>query len=186
MLGFELLFQALAYRGGARDAGMGGGVAAGARACYELSRGRRWEPIFLISRTEERRIPGPPRTGRCPWGGYRVSASDEGQRDGENWPQPSGFHPIAQRPRAGDPGLRRKSPHTLLSSSTVDPPQPSDSASYGTIFPRNADRAKVHNRLLGYAWRIYIVTTRGAMIEANVSGNNWRLYIFRRPRVGGG
>src|SRR6266568_9386102 len=79
---------------------------------------------------------------------YRVSANDERQRNGENWPQPSGFHPIAQRPRAGDPGLRRKSPHTLLSSSTVDPPQPSDSASYGTICPRNADRAKVHNRLL--------------------------------------
>src|SRR6266568_3187264 len=64
---------------------------------------------------------------------YRVSANGERQRNGENWPQPF--------------GLRCKSPHTLLSSSTVDPPQPSDSASYGTICPRNADRAKVHNRL---------------------------------------
>jgi hypothetical protein len=34
-----------------------------------------------------------------------------------------------------------------LSSSTVDPPQPSDSASSGPIFVRNATRAKVHSRL---------------------------------------
>ena len=48
---------------------------------------------------------------------YRVSASDERQRDGENWPQPFDFHPIAQRPCDRGPGLRRKSRHTLLSSS---------------------------------------------------------------------
>jgi hypothetical protein len=29
----------------------------------------------------------------------------------------------------------------------VNPPQPSDSASSGPIFVRNATRAKVHNRL---------------------------------------
>jgi hypothetical protein len=44
-------------------------------------------------------------------------------------------------------GLRRKSGHTSLSSSTVDPPQPSDSASSGRIFARNAAHAKVNNRL---------------------------------------
>jgi hypothetical protein len=50
---------------------------------------------------------------------YRVFANDERQRNGENWPRPSGFHPSTQRSHAGDPGLRRKSPHTLLSSSTA-------------------------------------------------------------------
>jgi hypothetical protein len=34
-----------------------------------------------------------------------------------------------------------------LSSSTVGPTQPSDSASSGAIFVRNDNRAKVHNRL---------------------------------------
>jgi hypothetical protein len=34
-----------------------------------------------------------------------------------------------------------------LSSSTVGPPQPSDSASFGAIFVRNDNRAKVHKRL---------------------------------------
>ena len=52
---------------------------------------------------------------------------------GENWPQPS--------------GLRRKSGHTSLSSSTVDPPQPSDSTLSGPILVRNAARAKGNNRL---------------------------------------
>jgi hypothetical protein len=69
------------------------------RACHELSRGRRWEPSFLSSRREERRI----------WSIF------ERRRNEENWPQPS--------------GSRRKSRHTSLSSSTVVPPQPSDSAS---------------------------------------------------------
>jgi len=92
---------------------------------------------------------------------YGVSSSDKGRRNEENWPQPSGFHPNAQSSRAGDPGLRRKSGHTSLSSSTVVPPQSSDSASSpphgrrpvrggpgsGPIFVRNAARAKVHNRL---------------------------------------
>ena len=47
--------------------------------------------------------------------GYRVSPSDKGRRDRGNWPQPT--------------GLRRKSAHTLLSSSTLEPPKPSSSAS---------------------------------------------------------
>ena len=46
-----------------------------------------------------------------------TSASDERRRNGKNWPQPFGFHPSTQRPRAGSPGLRRKSRHTSLSSS---------------------------------------------------------------------
>jgi hypothetical protein len=46
---------------------------------------------------------------------YGLSSSDKRRRNEENWPQPS--------------GLRRKSGHTSFSSSTVDPPQPSDSAS---------------------------------------------------------
>src|ERR1700723_2354039 len=102
---------------------------------------------------------------------YREYVSDEGRRNGENGPQPA--------------GLRGKSGHTSLSSSTVGPPQsnsplrlasganldaafpqrkaahrdarawrargellqPSDSASSGPIFPRNAGRAKVNNSL---------------------------------------
>jgi hypothetical protein len=55
---------------------------------------------------------------------YGVFSSDERQRNGENWTQPS--------------GLRLKSGHTSLSSSTVYPPQPSDSASSGRILVRNA------------------------------------------------
>jgi len=43
-------------------------------------------------------------------------------------------------------GLRPKSGHTLLSSSFVVPPQPSDSASSGLIFARNAVRPKRVNR----------------------------------------
>src|SRR6266568_6486237 len=79
----------------------------------------RWwrrEPIFTSSRSYERRIPGPPRTGLCPWGGYRVSASNDRQRNRENWPRPFGF--------------RRKSGHTSFSPLTVDPPQPAGSASH--------------------------------------------------------
>ena len=58
---------------------------------------------------------GFPRTGLCPWGGYRVSASDDRRRNRENWPRPF--------------GLRQKTGHTSFSPSTVDPPQPSSSAS---------------------------------------------------------
>jgi hypothetical protein len=54
--------------------------------------------------------------------GYRVSPSDERRRDRENWPQPF--------------GLRRKSGHTSLSASTLEPPKPSASASSGPIFAR--------------------------------------------------
>src|ERR1700733_1481957 len=64
---------------------------------------------------------------------YRESSSDERHRNEANWAQPE--------------GLRRKSRHTSLSSSAVGPPQPSDSASSGAIFSRNAARAKVDNRL---------------------------------------
>jgi hypothetical protein len=42
------------------------------------------------------------------------------------------------------PGCGKKSGHTLLSSSTVVPPQLSDFASSGLIFARNAAR---HNRV---------------------------------------
>ena len=58
--------------------------------------------------------------------GYRVYQSDDGRRSGENWPRPF--------------GLRRKSGHTSFSPSTVDPPQPSGSASSGRIFTRSATR----------------------------------------------
>ena len=67
---------------------------------------------------------------------YRESSSEERRGNGENWPQPEGFHPFAED--AGAQGLRRKSRHTSLSSSTVGPPRSSDSASYDTIFSRNA------------------------------------------------
>src|ERR1035441_5656622 len=56
--------------------------------------------------------------------GYRVSPSDEQRRNRENWPQPE--------------GLRHKSAHTSLSSSTLEPPKPSSSASSEPIFARNA------------------------------------------------
>jgi hypothetical protein len=45
------------------------------------------------------------------------------------------------------PGCGANLAHTSLSSSTVDPPQPSDSASPGPIFVRDATRAKVNDRL---------------------------------------
>jgi hypothetical protein len=64
---------------------------------------------------------------------YRVSASDERQRNRENWSQPF--------------GLRRKSGHTSLSPSTLEPPKTSGSASSGPIFARNAAHGKVNNRL---------------------------------------
>ena len=64
---------------------------------------------------------------------YRVSASDERRRNRENWPRPF--------------GLRRKAGHTSFSPSTVDPPQPSGSASSGPFFARNAARPIVNNRL---------------------------------------
>ncbi len=90
---------------------------------------------------------------RCSWGGYRVSASDERQRNREKWPRPFGFHPSTQRPRAGSPGLRRRLGQTALSASTLEPPKPSASAlsltpqtktclwgpRSGPIFARNAD-----------------------------------------------
>ena len=63
---------------------------------------------------------------------YRVSASDEQQRNRENWPRPF--------------GLRRKSGHTSFSPSTVGPPQPSGSASSGRIFARNAIHSSSVNR----------------------------------------
>jgi hypothetical protein len=70
---------------------------------------------------------------------YRVSASDERQRNGEKWPRPFGFHPNAQKRRVWGPGLRRKLGHTALSASTLEPPKPSASALSGPIYSRNAD-----------------------------------------------
>jgi hypothetical protein len=64
---------------------------------------------------------------------YQVYLSDEQRGDEENWPRPT--------------GLRKKSGRTLLSSSTVVPPQPSDSALSGLISSRNAARPKGHGRL---------------------------------------
>src|ERR1017187_3104309 len=66
--------------------------------------------------------------------GYRVYPSDDGRRAGENWPRPF--------------GLLRKSGHTSFSPSTVDPPQPSGSASYGRIFAGSATRRGSVNRPL--------------------------------------
>jgi len=51
---------------------------------------------------------------------------------GENWPRPF--------------GLRWKSGHTSLSSSTVGPPQPSDSSSSGPIFTSSATHQGSLNR----------------------------------------
>jgi hypothetical protein len=62
---------------------------------------------------------------RSSWGGYRVSASDERQRNGEKWPRPF--------------GLRRRLGQTALSASTLEPPKPSASALSGPTFARNAD-----------------------------------------------
>ncbi len=72
--------------------------------------------------------------------------SDTRQRNGENRPRPSGFHPITQSSRVGDPGLWRKFGHTSFSPSTVVPPQPSDSASSGRIFAHNAVHTSSVNR----------------------------------------
>jgi hypothetical protein len=58
--------------------------------------------------------------------------SDARQRTGENRPRPF--------------GLRRKSGHTSFSPLTVDPPQPSGSASSGRIFARNAIHPSSVNR----------------------------------------
>src|SRR6266567_9496783 len=63
---------------------------------------------------------------------YRVSASDDRRGNRENWPRPE--------------GLRRKSVHTSFSPLTVDPPQPSGSASSGPIFARNAIHLGSMNR----------------------------------------
>ena len=58
--------------------------------------------------------------------------SDERQRNRENWPRPF--------------GLRRKFGHTSFSPSTLEPPKPSGSASFGPIFPRNAIHSSSVNR----------------------------------------
>ncbi len=70
---------------------------------------------------------------------YGESASDERQRNEENWPQPE--------------GLRRKSSHTSFSASTLEPPKPSASASSDSIFASNATRGRVHSSFLyACAW----------------------------------
>jgi hypothetical protein len=63
---------------------------------------------------------------------YRVYVSDELPSNRKNLPRPC--------------GLRSKSGHPSLKSLTGDPPQPSDSASSGPIFPRNAVRPISVNR----------------------------------------
>jgi hypothetical protein len=63
---------------------------------------------------------------------YSTYLSDERHRDRENPPRPF--------------GLRRKSSHTLLSPSTLEPPKPSGSASSGPIFSCNAIRSISINR----------------------------------------
>jgi len=61
-----------------------------------------------------------------------VYLSDERRGNEINWPRPE--------------GLRSKFGHTSFSSSAVDPPQPSCSASFGRIFPRNVIRPGNVNR----------------------------------------
>jgi hypothetical protein len=81
---------------------------------------------------------------------YRVYLSDERRGTGENRPRPEGLRRKSGAPGDGFLSLRRKSGHTSFSPSTVDPPQPSGSASSpphgrrpvrggpgsGRIFPR--------------------------------------------------
>ena len=50
-------------------------------------------------------MPRSPRTGLSPWGGYRVSVSDERQRNRENWPRPEGLRATPSTPVVGT-GLR--------------------------------------------------------------------------------
>jgi len=64
---------------------------------------------------------------------YLTYINDERHSSRKNLPRPS--------------GLWQKSGHTSLSSSTVVPPQPSDSASSGLISARNAAGSRVHSRL---------------------------------------
>jgi len=74
----------------------------------------------------------------------RATSDDETREIG---PGPWGCGANPGSPAHGLCAMGWKSGHTSLSSSTVVPPQPSDSASSGPIFVRNAARAKVHNRL---------------------------------------
>jgi protein ImuB len=70
---------------------------------------------------------------------YSESASDERQRNEENWPQPE--------------RLRRKSSHTSFLASTLEPPKPSAFASSDSIFPSNATYGRVHSHFLyACAW----------------------------------
>lgn len=64
---------------------------------------------------------------------YWTYINDERRSHRENPPRPC--------------GLWGKCGQTLLLSSTVVPPQPSDSALSGRIFPHNATCSKVDNRL---------------------------------------
>ena len=75
-----------------------------------------------------------------------MSASDERQRNRENWPRPYGlrrksghalFHPNTQERVLGTP---------VFSHLTLEPPKPAGSASPDPIFARNAIRPNRVNR----------------------------------------
>src|ERR1035441_1108602 len=78
--------------------------------------------------------------------GYRVYQSDDGRRAGGNWPRPFGLLRKSGVPSDRSSSLGWKSGHTSFSPSTVDPPQPSGSASSGRIFAGSATRRGSVNR----------------------------------------
>jgi len=92
--------------------------AAEGQGLLTLLRWRRREPVFPISRSEERTV-----VNYC---------SDDRQRNEESRPRPS--------------GLWRKSGQTSFSPLTVGPPQPSGSVSSGRIFAHNAIHPSSVNR----------------------------------------
>jgi hypothetical protein len=78
---------------------------------------------------------------------YRVYLSDERRRNEENWPRPEGLRRKSGAPSDRSSSLGWRSGHISFSPSTVDPPQPSGSASSGRICARNAAHSIVHSRL---------------------------------------
>jgi len=74
----------------------------------------------------------------------RATSDDELGKIG---PSPPGCGAGPSPPSDRSSALGWKSGHTSLSASTVDPPQPSDSASSGPIFVRNAARTNDNNGL---------------------------------------
>ena len=104
----------------------------GIRACHQTRVSERREQI--IFEIEERGeicswSTGTTRDEEIGKSGSPVSVAGWGE---ENLPRPF--------------GLRRKLAHTSLSASTVDPPQPSASASYELICARNADSRSLMTR----------------------------------------